>query len=197
MVFLKIFKIFIYIYIYIDKEPHLSKYKNWVTIPFIPRTSYKLRKILNKHGVGVHFSSGTTIVSILSKPKTPRPLSQKKNIVYKYTCECGKHYVGQTAQPFHKRHKQHMYDLKPTIDINDVKHATAKHQRCTGHMLRWDYPEIVACPKWRSQLNAYENIAIGQYKAAPPQGLNQDNGPKISPTWMALQNLCKFNPRQV
>lgn len=79
-----------------------------------------------------------------------------------------------------------MADLKPTVKINDVKHSTAEHQRKTGHMIAWDYPEIVATTKWKSQLDTYESLAINHYKAAPPNGLNKDNGPYISNSWKPL-----------
>ena len=180
-----------------NTQSHLKKFKHWVTIPFIPKLGYKLQKILNRKGVGVHFSSGQTLKTILSKPKSPSNPNTKKNVIYKINCECDKVYIGQTSQPFTTRLKQHMADLKPSIKIDDVKHSTAEHQRNTGHIVAWDYPEIVASTKWRSQLNTYENLAIDHYKAAAPNGLNKDIGPYISNTWKPLYSKVKFSPKRL
>ena len=180
-----------------NKEPHLKRFKYWVTIPFVPKLGYKLQKILNRKGVGVHFSSGQTLKSILSKPKSPSNQSTKKNVIYKLNCECDKTYIGQTIQPFSARLKQHMGDLKDSVKLEDVKHSTAEHQRRTGHIIHWDFPEIVATPKWKSQLDTYESMAIKHYKAAQPNGLNRDNGPYISNIWQPLCQKIKFSAKML
>ena len=161
-----------------DKDSHLNKFKTWVTVPFIPKVGYKLRKFFNKHGVGVHFSSSKTMKNTICKPKTPKPPEVKKNVIYELTCECDKVYIGQTSQPFNKRLKQHHKDLK--LPPERVTHSSAKHQMETGHIIRWDQPEIVASPKWPSQLNTYEHMAIKNFRAVEPSGLNKDVGPFIA-----------------
>ena len=90
-----------------------------------------------------------------------------------------------------------MDDLKPERSMENIKHATAEHQRTTGHTVAFDYPEIIASTQWKSQLNTYENIAIKKYNAYPPKGLNRDFGPQISPAWQALHQKCNFKPRQL
>ena len=179
----------------IEQESHLNKFKTWVTIPFVPKVGYKLRKIFNKHGVGVHFSSSRTIKNSICKPKTPKPPEAKKNVIYKLTCECDKVYIGQTSQPFNKRLKQHHKDLN--LPLERVTHSSAKHQMETGHIIHWDNPEIVACPKWPSQLNTYEHMAIKTFKAVEPSGLNKDVGPYIANNWQAFRKNIKFTPKKV
>ena len=69
-------------------------------------------------------------------------------------------FSNKTSIPFKKRLKQHMDDLKPERSMENVKHATAEHQRTTGHTVAFDYPEIIASTQWKSQLDTFENIAI-------------------------------------
>ena len=42
-------------------------------------------------------------------------------------------------------------------------------------------------------LDTYESLAINHYKAAPPNGLNKDNGPYISNSWKPLCQKIKFS----
>ena len=111
-----------------------------------------------------------------------RQFTDQKNVVYKIDCECDKSYVGQTSIPFKKRLKQHMDDLKPERSGENIMHATAAHERTTGHIMHWDFPHIIASTQWKSQLDTFENIAIKKFNAYPPKGLNRDFGPQISQT---------------
>ena len=172
-------------------------YKNWVTLDFIPKVSYKLKAILNKQGIGVRFSSGNTLQSILSKLKSPLPFELSRNAIYKITCNesCNKPYVGLTIQHIKARMTQHMRDLNPNIDLENVKHSTAYHQRVTGHMLEWDNVEILDTDKRPWLLPYKENIAICKYNAGPPNGLNRDWGYRMPFIWKALYNQVSYNPK--
>ena len=115
-------------------------YKSWMTLDFIPKVSYKLKAILNKQRIGVRFSSGNTLKSILCKLKSPLPFGLNRNAIYKISCNesCNKPYVGMTIQHIKSRITQHTRDLNPNIELEDVKHSTAYHERVSGHMLDWD-----------------------------------------------------------
>ena len=116
---------------------HKDAYKSWVTLDFIPKISYKLKAILNKQGIGVRFSSGHTLKSMLCKLKSPLPFSLNRNAIYKISCNdsCNKQYVGLTIQHIKARINQHMRDLNPNIELGDIKHSTAYHERVEGHNL--------------------------------------------------------------
>ena len=70
---------------------------NYITLPYIPRLSQKLRKELKNHNIKTAFKSGQNISSWLNngKDKVPRNIQQG---VYKIPCSCGKFYVGRTQQ---------------------------------------------------------------------------------------------------
>ena len=83
------------------EENESNQKPNYITLPYIPRLSQKLRKELKKHNIKTAFKSGQNISSWLNngKDKVPRNIQQG---VYKIPCSCGKFYVGRTQQNFKK-----------------------------------------------------------------------------------------------
>ena len=173
-------------------------YKSWVTLDFIPKISYKLKRILNKQGIGVRFASGHTLKSMLCNLKSPLPFSLNRNAIYKISCNdsCNKQYVGLTIQHIKARIIQHMRDLNPNIELDDIKHSTAYHERVEGHTLNWDEVEILDVEHKPWLLPYKESIAISKYKVGPPNGLNRDWGCKMPQIWKALYNQITYHPKK-
>ena len=178
-------------------ENYKDTYKHWVTLDFIPKVSYKLRAILNKEGIGVRFSSGSTLKNILCKLKTPLPFSLTRNCIYKIPCKdpCNMPYVGLTSQHIKSRITQHMRDLNPNKPLEEIVHATAYHERSTGHHIDWEDVEILDTAKYPWLLPYKESIAISKYTAGPPKGINRDWGHKMSHIWKALYKKVQYNPK--
>ena len=173
-------------------------YKNWVTLDFVPKVSYKLKAILNKQGIGVRFSSGNTLKSILCKLKSPLPFGLNKNAIYKISCNdtCNKPYIGLTIQHIKSRITQHMRDLNPNIELENIKHSTAYHQRVSGHFLEWDDVEVLDKENKPWLLPYKESIAICKFNAGPPNGLNRDWGYRMPHIWKALYNNVTYNAKK-
>ena len=88
-----------------------------------------------------------------------------------------------------------MYILYFNIELEDVKHSTAYHERVSGHMLDWDNVEILDWDNRPWFLPYKESIAICNYNAGPPNGLNRDWGYRMPNIWKALYNHVTYNPK--
>ena len=172
-------------------------YKKWVCIPFIPGISYRIRKFLNRANIGVSFSPGTKLKQILSKPKSKMPLSLSKNVVYKIQCECDKNYAGMTTQHVQKRLKQHKDDEKYHLNDPRLTHSTAEHALKTGHMVGYDYAEVVDSGKVNGELRFKEALVIRKLNCGPGNGLNKDYGKHIPEAWLPFIPKIKYNSRPI
>ena len=42
----------------------------------------------------------------------------------------------------------------------NIKNATASHQRTTGHVMAWDFPENIASKLWKSQHGTHKSLLL-------------------------------------
>ena len=81
--------------------------RNFVSLPFIPNVSNKLKTVFQKAGFNPMFRSGRSLSSILTsrnKPKLPR---NSYPGVYRQPCECLSRYIGHTGKKVSTRGLEH------------------------------------------------------------------------------------------
>ncbi len=81
-----------------------------VTIPYVANTSEKIRRILNQFDINTTFKPGNTLRQMLVHPKDKVKKENRSGVVYGISCSdpsCEDVYIGETAQPLHKRMYQH------------------------------------------------------------------------------------------
>ena len=83
---------------------------------------------------------------------------------------------------------QHMRDLNSNKPFEEVVHATAYHERSTGHNIEWDDVKILDTPKYPWLLPYKESIATSKYVSGPPKGMNSDGGHKM-PHYIKKSNI--------
>ena len=89
-----------------------------------------------------------------------------------------------------------MRDLNPNIELENIKHSTAYHQRVSGHFLEWDDVEVLDKENKPWLLPYKESIAICKFNAGPPNGLNRDWGYRMPHIWKALYNNVTYNAKK-
>ncbi|CAM9748677.1 unnamed protein product, partial [Heterosigma akashiwo] len=94
----------------VEEEEEEEEDKPTIFSPFMPGFSENFAKLMRTHGVEVVFTKPVSLQSELCNLKNPRDKLQRKDVVYKVDCgECGVSYIGETAQRFTDRAKQHQY----------------------------------------------------------------------------------------
>ena len=64
---------------------------------------------LNEHNIKATFYTQTTLRSLLSKPKDPKPKKDRNNTVYQQNCKyCKAVYVGETKRTLNIRAEEHI-----------------------------------------------------------------------------------------
>ncbi|KAK7925859.1 hypothetical protein WMY93_008169 [Mugilogobius chulae] len=91
------------------RETEKEKRKNGVSIPYVSGLSEKLQRIFRQHDIPVFFKPVNTLRQKLVHPKDKMPTEKQSNVVYSIRCSedcCNEHYIGETKQPLHKRHRR-------------------------------------------------------------------------------------------
>ena len=90
-----------------DKKHHMNSIakKQYVSLPFLPQLSNKLRKVFKKSGYTVSFKSPSNIKDTLTNSNKDRLPKNSFPGVYMVSCECSAKYVGQTKNSIKKRCK--------------------------------------------------------------------------------------------
>ena len=58
------------------------------------------------------FHSSTKLSKSIKLGNDPLDRMDKKNVVYKINCKCGKYYISQTKRPLRIRRKEHFDNIK-------------------------------------------------------------------------------------
>jgi len=91
-----------------------------IVVPYI-KVSEKLHRDLGKADIYVVFKRGQTLHSIIFNGKFKKKDGRKKDLISKIPCQgCTLCYIGETAQWYDGREKQH----KPCIQNQDLKMIT-------------------------------------------------------------------------
>lgn len=100
-----------------------------MTIPYVANVSEKIRRILKEHEINTTFKPGNTLRQILVHPKDKVKKEKKSGVVYGISCSdptCKDVYIGETAQPLHKRMYQHRRPSTSGFDSAVYTHLEEK-----------------------------------------------------------------------
>lgn len=127
--------------------------QKYVSAPYVPGLSEKLRKVLRKNDVTLASRPQNKIKNqIFSKLKDPIPPGKQKNVVYCIPCGADeKVYIGQTKRMLEVRVAEHKNDCRG----RNPKSGLAVHKMEEGHIFNFDQVKILD----RIQDQATRNIA--------------------------------------
>ena len=174
-----------------NQKPKQKKEK-YVSLPWIPGLSSKLRKVFKNVGYSVSFKSQPNLKQILTsrnKDKLP-PNSQPG--VYFIPCECQGGYTGQTKKRIISREKEHEKDVF-LEKISDS--ALAEHcSKCNG-IIQWSNTRTLAIESNCFKRCVRESLEIRRMKTGPDddKGINRDYGKYVKTnTWNSLLHHHKL-----
>ena len=82
-------------------------------VPYVKGFSDILRRELQKEGIHVIFSKGTTLEKKLCKLTPKKPIEESKHNIYrKYCSKCSATYIGESGMTMKQRDTPHNYFLK-------------------------------------------------------------------------------------
>ena len=119
-------------------------------LPYVPRYSEALSKILRNVGILVCSKPHVTLKNILLKAKDLVERPSRFGVVYQIPClDCTGIYIGETGRAYKTRLAEHKRDLRPEnlakVDDNNFNKKTAlvKHVITKDHRVDWDYSKIL------------------------------------------------------
>lgn len=141
----------------------------FVKLPFYPRYTQGLNKILASKDLRVVYSTSNSIKNLLGNPKDSVDSMEKAGI-YKITCNnCDQIYVGQTKRSLNVRYKEHLAHIKYR---RPDKSSVALHMYEHGHKVK--NIELVKTVHRKNELDSYESLEIFKNKN---RLMNVDSGP--------------------
>ena len=95
-------------------------------------------------GVRTIFHSGTKLSKSIKLGKDPLDRMDKKNVVYKINCKCGKCYMGQTKRPLRIRRKEHFDNIKLNEKYhNAISKNLTENGDDTNHCFLWKKTSVL------------------------------------------------------
>ncbi|XP_055589434.1 uncharacterized protein LOC129758695 [Uranotaenia lowii] len=146
-----------------------------VSLPFHPKLTNGITKILSQHGLKTAYKSGNTLKDRLVSLKDKIPQDERSGI-YEIPCEsCSAVYIGQTRRKFKVRLKEH----RNAVDNNRANESSvAAHATEMGHSINWEKVSYKKCVRKASHLNAWESMFIS---TSEKPLMNEDDPPIMSP----------------
>ncbi|XP_055590309.1 uncharacterized protein LOC129742433 [Uranotaenia lowii] len=146
-----------------------------VSLPFHPKLTNGITKILSQHGLKTAYKSGNTLKDRLVSLKDKIPQDERSGI-YEIPCEsCPAVYIGQTRRKFKVRLKEH----RNAVDNNRVNESSvAAHATEMDHSINWEKVIYRKCVRKASHLNAWESMFIS---TSEKPLMNEDDPPIMSP----------------
>jgi hypothetical protein len=75
-----------------------GRFLDMVSIPYCKVVSEKFRRICYRYSIRTVFETKCTLGGYLRKTKPKFEFLQKSRCVYKFPCECGRFYIGETGR---------------------------------------------------------------------------------------------------
>ena len=148
-----------------------------VIMPYVQNTTDRIGKLLRKHNIKPVFKPLKTIKDTIPSTKDKVPLETEG--VYKITCGCGKHYVGQTGRQIKTRIKEHESD---TRHARVKKSAVAEHSAECQKTVDFTKAKVLSREtRWTDQM-VRESIEI--YKHG--NNFNREDGFTLPRAWKPI-----------
>jgi hypothetical protein len=160
------------------KQHSLASPKSFVSLPWIPGISPKLRTVFKNAGYAPVFKSPKNLQNLLSSKNKPTLPVNSYPGIYKLECSCGKCYIGETGLKISSRILQHQTSAQHGKGENS---AVAEHSKtCQGNFL-WNGRNTV-----KIEINSYnrkvrEALEIQHHESTfRDNGLNRDDGDYVT-----------------
>ena len=163
-----------------DKSDHSGNIT--AKIPWIPKLTPRLRRILRKQGVKVITTSGPNLTRILCNNKSKLPANSFPGI-YEVNCGCGATYVGETK----KRVKSRLSEHEKNIFNGKWKESGAtQHARDCDKNFNWDEAQTLFRESVWSKRKVREALEIRKAQRMGKKVLNRDDGNIKTRRWDSL-----------
>ena len=174
--------------------PKSSSTKRYISLPYIPGLSQKLKKAFKQADCTVSFKSPRNLESILTCKNKPQLPKNSQPGVYFTSTGCGKGYTGETKKQIKTRTIEHEKAVFKGDVAEDAFSEHKEHCNCT---INWKDTKTLAMePIWFKR-KVRESLEIRRLKTGPnePNGLNRDLGDYVT-TEMWSSVLAKVNSIQ-
>ena len=108
-------------------------------LPYIKGLSKILQRTCQPLNIRIANKATNTLISILTKVKTPLDCYQKTSVIYQIPCSCGEVYIGETGKTINETVKKH----KRSVCRMDTNNSIAVHVINTSHDIAWDQATII------------------------------------------------------
>lgn len=124
---------------------------SYISVPYIPGTSERLRKIFRKYNVEVAHKPIRKLRNELCRLKDTRRTDEKAGVVYKIECgDCNAKYVGETGRQVKDRMAEHQRDIRNKKAASKVY----EHVKETGYSFKFDQVSVLDnCPQRKTRLH--------------------------------------------
>ena len=160
-------------------------------LPWIPRISPRIRKILRKYGVKTVFTSGRSLSDILCNHKSELPKNSHPG-VYLLQCQCNAYYIGETKKRVHTRIMEHE---KNVFKGQWKQSGATEHAKNCPHQFEWQGASTLAIEPDYRRRKIRESLEIRKAKRSHQLVVNRDQGTMMrTDAWDVL--MGKINCRQ-
>ena len=132
---------------YDDEEEDV---KGFLVVPYVKEVESILKSLCKRLGIKLLYKRTMNLGNLLSPTRPPKPLLEKKNVVYKISCkEYSSVYVGQTKRKLKTRIREHIAacdeaDIFKAVDKDEKNdNGLPLHHLNTGHEFDFDNVEIL------------------------------------------------------
>jgi len=168
----------------------------FVSLPYIPGVSGKLKRIFMNAGLKVVFKSGRNLESILSHRNKPKLPYNSCPGCYRVPCLCGGHYIGQTKKRVNVRFREHEKAIFQGI-AHDSALSDHSIQNCS-QTVDWEKASMISTEPRYFKRCIREALEIQKEKVGKRKDkvINREAGLYVtSNTWLnLLEKISKYDP---
>ena len=173
--------------------------KTFVSLPFIPDLSNKLKKVFHKAGFTAMFKSGRSLSSILTGRNKPKLPINSYPGVYRVPCKCLVNYIGHTGKQIQTRGKEHE---KAVFMGNWDESALSEHTKECNEGVDWDNFCTLSTQPFYYRRAVMEALEIQREEICNPEHkiINDRAGQYVTTdTWRPLLKkiAAPKNPRNI
>lgn len=170
-----------------NQNPKNTEMK-WLTLPYIPGLTDRLKKTLRKYNITVACKMDNTIGKLFTHTKYVVPKLKRSNLIYNADClMCPMKYVGETGQRLTNRNSGHKTDIKAGKLTETT--ALCQHAVQKKHNIDFDGIKILG-----HAINKYERrIAESMHIVRTPNAMNKKDAENLHPSYKHILKKYKTN----
>lgn len=126
-----------------------------IVFPYHGAISENIKRLLKKLKIKTIFSVNTKLDKFFKLGKDKVGSINQCNCVYKFECNCGRSYVGQTKGPLYIRTQEHIKNFERVKKYHNIisDHLTECNNDTKSHFIKWDnFKILVVVPNLSKRL---------------------------------------------